>query len=159
MNLTKSRNRKTISMNMTPMIDVVFLLIIFFMTVSQLSNRSTTAMTLPVLKTADRFNAATELLLQVDRNGTLHVNGKTFSAPNYRQFFETQSLSQKRAQKRAQPTATQPTENLDILTPQQPRVRLRCDADCSTTHINSLFKQLSRFGYQRVSVAVRERDH
>lgn len=145
MNFTKPRNDKTISMNMTPMIDVVFLLIIFFMTVSQLSNRSTKAMTLPVLTTADRSNTVTELLLQVDRSGTLHVNGKSFSSPNYRQFFQSQPSIENLAQ-----IATDK---------KRPRVRLRCDADCSTTHINLLFKQLSQFGYQHVTVAVGERSH
>lgn len=127
---------------MTPMIDIVFLLIIFFMTVSQLSNQPTTSMALPVLTTIDRLNPAAELLLNVDRSGQLEVNGKIFAADDYWRFFESQP---------------RPQDNLSEVTQEGPlRVRLRCDADCSTTHINSLFNQLSRHGYPQVTVAVRE---
>ena len=50
MKLSKHRRRPDVAFNMTPMIDIVFLLIIFFMTVSQITQVNDEPIELPKLE-------------------------------------------------------------------------------------------------------------
>lgn len=65
-------------MNMTPMIDVVFLLLIFFMTVSQVSEVNKAALELPKLKGSEDQRRTT-ITVNVTQEGTLLVSGETMS--------------------------------------------------------------------------------
>ncbi len=69
MRLSRRRRPATVGMDMTPMIDVVFQLIIFFMTVSQQSQLDTTPVELPKLAGLDdqRPKSITINIAQGDR--------------------------------------------------------------------------------------------
>lgn len=68
-------DRGEVAINLTPLIDVVFLLLIFFMVSSRFSELSRLTVTLPE---AEIGSALTEvsLLLTVDANGQMRLNGE-----------------------------------------------------------------------------------
>jgi len=74
MRLTKHKRPTTAGMNMTPMIDIVFLLIIFFMTVSQVSEINKERLELPKLKGSED-QKRTSLTVNVDQSGDIVVSG------------------------------------------------------------------------------------
>jgi biopolymer transport protein ExbD len=78
MRLTRRRRTHRLMMNMTPMIDVVFLLLIFFMTVSQVSEVNRERLQLPQLKGSTDQDLTT-LTINVTREGNLRVAGGSVS--------------------------------------------------------------------------------
>jgi biopolymer transport protein ExbD len=64
-------------MNMTPMIDVVFLLLIFFMTVSQVSELNRERLELPRQKGSDDQKPAV-LTININRSGELILGGTIY---------------------------------------------------------------------------------
>jgi biopolymer transport protein ExbD len=67
-------------MNMTPMIDIVFLLIIFFMTVTQVSEVNRERLELPQLQGAEDQKPTT-LTVNVDQAGEIIVSGNQIEIP------------------------------------------------------------------------------
>jgi biopolymer transport protein ExbD len=65
-------------MDMTPMIDIVFLLIIFFMTVTQVSKLNKEQLELPKLKGTEDQKPSV-LTINVTESGDLVVSGRTYS--------------------------------------------------------------------------------
>jgi len=72
-----------VSFDMTPMIDVVFQLIIFFMLIMDMSKAQLEPMTLPSAKKAikEKFADTTMLVMNVLKDGTIRINGKTYWRP------------------------------------------------------------------------------
>jgi biopolymer transport protein ExbD len=70
-------------LDMTPMIDVVFQLIIFFMLVMDMSKAQLEQLTLPTAKKAikEKFTDTTMLVLNVLKDGSIKINGKTYWTP------------------------------------------------------------------------------
>lgn len=78
MKLNRRRHGHQLQMNMTPMIDVTFLLLIFFMTVSQVSAVNKMSVPLPQLKgSQDQQEAA--ITINVSQNGEINVGGDSVS--------------------------------------------------------------------------------
>ncbi len=76
LNIKLEENEKA---NMTPMIDVVFLLIIFFMLVSQFSNQVLTAgILLPEADQSVPDEQDRRMVVNVDRGGKFTLNGVTY---------------------------------------------------------------------------------
>ena len=69
---------ENLAMNMTPMIDIVFQLLIFFMTVSQVSKANKEQMELPKLKGTQDQIAAT-ITINVNVAGDVIVSGNRWS--------------------------------------------------------------------------------
>ncbi len=122
--------------NMTPMIDVVFLLIIFFMTVSQLNQNSLPSTQLPFSTFADDATTRSALVLNLDSQGQLRVNQQAIARNELDEFLQ-QSLAGQNAGDKS------------------PHAKLRCAAECSTTDVNFIFDRLSESGFKSVTVAVR----
>jgi biopolymer transport protein ExbD len=78
MRLSKHRHATIAEMNMTPMIDVVFLLIIFFMTVTQVSELNKERLELPKLAGSED-QTRTTLTVNVDAAGDVIVSGRQVS--------------------------------------------------------------------------------
>lgn len=77
MRLAKRRPAR-LGINMTPMIDVTFLLLIFFMTVHQVSRVNKEALELPQLAgTQEQSESA--VTINIDRQGQILVSGQTLS--------------------------------------------------------------------------------
>jgi biopolymer transport protein ExbD len=72
-----------VKIDMTPMIDVVFQLLIFFMLIMDMSKAQLEVMTLPSAKKAikEKFVDTTMLVINVLKDGTIKINGKTFWKP------------------------------------------------------------------------------
>ena len=71
------------SFNMTPMIDIVFQLIIFFMLVMDMSKAQLEPVVLPSASKAvkEKFEDTTLLVVNVMKDGVIKINGKTFVNP------------------------------------------------------------------------------
>jgi biopolymer transport protein ExbD len=69
--------------DMTPMIDVVFQLIIFFMLIMDMSKAQLEPMVLPSAKKAikEKFSDTSMLVMNVLKDGTIKINGKTYWRP------------------------------------------------------------------------------
>jgi biopolymer transport protein ExbD len=78
--LTKHKRPTRAQMNMTPMIDIVFLLIIFFMTVTQVSKINKEQLPLPQQKGAEDQQEA-NITVNVNRDGQVIVSGNQYSVP------------------------------------------------------------------------------
>lgn len=75
MRLSKHRRATIAEMNMTPMIDVTFLLIIFFMAATQVSELNKERLDLPKLPGAEDQQRTT-LTVNVDRHGEMIVSAR-----------------------------------------------------------------------------------
>jgi biopolymer transport protein ExbD len=81
MKLSKLQNRKALGVNMTPMIDIVFLLLIFFMACSQVTEANRQPMELPKQRgTEDQAKA--EVIINVDQAGNLAVGAGPATVPD-----------------------------------------------------------------------------
>lgn len=80
MKLTKHRHNTIAAMNMTPMIDIVFLLIIFFMTVSQVSKVNNERIPLPK-QAGSEEQPTSSLTVNVRKSGEIVVSGRVVSVP------------------------------------------------------------------------------
>lgn len=82
MRLTKRRRNTRPEMDMTPMIDIVFLLIIFFMTVTQVSKLNKERLELPKLKGTEDQKPSV-LTVNVTEAGDIIVSGRTLTAGDF----------------------------------------------------------------------------
>lgn len=73
----KRQNREELSLNLTPLIDIVFLLLIFFMVSTTFTKENHLAINLPEAKgeVADAPKKMVEVI--IDMNGQYSVNGKS----------------------------------------------------------------------------------
>ncbi len=78
MRLSKHRRNTRPEMDMTPMIDIVFLLIIFFMTVTQVSKLNKEQLELPKLKGTEDQKPSV-LTINVTEPGDLVVSGQEYT--------------------------------------------------------------------------------
>ena len=73
----KRQSKAALDVNLTPLIDVVFLLLIFFMVSTSFSNETRLTLTLPEAVYAEQVPAdAKALSVVVDKNGFYRVNDK-----------------------------------------------------------------------------------
>jgi biopolymer transport protein ExbD len=135
MRLSKSRGSPILGMNLTPMIDIVFLLIIFFITASQITPLVNFPVSLPqVLEPGDapRLLPAT---INIDRDGNYIIAGKPFELEQVIAWLQTlvrDSLAQG----------------------QQLRVLIRSDRNASSVHVNRLIPRLTEIGVREVKFSV-----
>lgn len=73
----KSSLKSLHTINLTPMIDVVFLLLIFFMLTTQFSHPSDLTINLPQTKTKLTDNHKNEIVLFINQQGEYFINAKT----------------------------------------------------------------------------------
>lgn len=78
MKLTKRRRETRPEMDMTPMIDIVFLLIIFFMTVTQVSKLNKEQLELPKLKGSEDQKPSV-LTVNVTQDEEIVISGRQLS--------------------------------------------------------------------------------
>jgi biopolymer transport protein ExbD len=133
--LTKYRRNHTIGINMTPMIDIVFLLIIFFMTVSQITRIRDLPVQLPTIEGGTAKNKITNVTINVTENGEMHVTGKQRTEP------ELVSLLAELLSK---------YDN----NPQRIKIEIRYDRRCKSATMNQLVKRLTELGFTQVMPVV-----
>ena len=134
MRLSKHKRSTRAAMNMTPMIDIVFLLIIFFMTVTQVSKINREQVELPKLKGAEDQKPTT-LTVNVDREGEIVVSGNPVTTARLLAI-----ASQELAKVGDDPSRL--------------TVVLRADERGTSRAVNEIVKSLARLQITRVRIAV-----
>jgi len=135
MKLTKTKRDHSVSFQITPMIDIVFLLIIFFMTVSQITRVIDQPLPLPVVPTAVVADSPATATINIDRRGQIFVGGKKLTLENSMQILENK-LSQ-----------LEPDTN-------RLRIEVRCDRRCPSQYVNRIIERLSALGIESVRISV-----
>jgi biopolymer transport protein ExbD len=74
--------------DMTPMIDVTFQLIIFFMLVSDMSRTRTEVLKLPAASTATRIDNLDDLVVNIQADGTVKIDGRKLGDAALEAVFE-----------------------------------------------------------------------
>jgi biopolymer transport protein ExbD len=129
------RHGTRLEINMTPMIDVTFLLLIFFMTVNQVSKANRERMPLPPLPGSHDQEDA-ELIINIDREDDIIVSA---------QFMSLSQLASLIAEKMAQ--ANNDPSRLTVL------IRVHREADCRM--VNQVVNLLDeKFKINRVNLGV-----
>ncbi|HUT94304.1 MAG TPA: biopolymer transporter ExbD [Thermoguttaceae bacterium] len=138
MRLSKRRRAPLPLMNMTPMIDVVFLLLIFFMTVSQVSQINRERLQLPKEK-GDAEQQASVITLNVTEDGRVIVSGGEVSVARVLRIVVDQ------------------LERLGN-DPSRLTVVLRADERSDSTTVNRIVSGLAELQLNRVRIAVEAAD-
>jgi biopolymer transport protein ExbD len=134
MRLSKHKHRTTAEMNMTPMIDIVFLLIIFFMTVSQVSEINRERLDLPKQPGAEDQKPA-KLTINVDPAGQIIVSGNRVSLAQLLAIVSQELAAV--------------GDN-----PDRVAVVLRSDQHARSQAVNEIVTALNRMQIKRVRIAV-----
>ena len=135
MKLARRRRKTTPEMNMTPMIDVVFLLLIFFMTVTQASQVNKEAVELPELEGWEEQKPTT-VMINVDEEGRYIVTGEERTSTELLELVARE--------------LTRLNDNPALLT-----VVIRADRRAKCGAINSLVTSLSKLQVRKVRFAVK----
>lgn len=136
MKLTKQKRGTAISMNITPMIDIVFLLIIFFITVSQLSEARDEPVELPQITGAEEQKPSS-ITVNINESGEVVVNKTKYNVPELMNL-----VADELAAKDNQPSLL--------------KVVIRQDRRGTCETINQVMTQLKDFGINQVRIGVRE---
>lgn len=133
--LNRRKRRHSLGFVMTPMIDIVFLLIIFFMTVSQATQ--VMEQPLPLARVAQGAEATrpSTLTVNLDREGQLIMAGKVVSIDWF--------MDELRKMRRIDSGDQSPLH-----------VKLRVHRDCPSQEVNRVARVLARQGIQSVRIAV-----
>jgi len=93
MRLRKRQHRPGCDINIAPLIDVVFLLIIFFMLVSQFTRIEVEPLSLPPARHADRSAAPAliKMIINVYENGRVVIAGVEHTTDSLGQLLQTES--------------------------------------------------------------------
>lgn len=91
------RKRRDSTINIAPLVDVVFLLLLFFMLSFQIAAEPAIRLSLPQSKTADA-QAAEELVVSISREGSITVNEQSVT------MEQVGSMIQKRLQGEIKPS-------------------------------------------------------
>jgi biopolymer transport protein ExbD len=76
MKLSRKKPPSSLAFNMTPMIDIVFLLIIFFMTVSQITRTIDFPLPLPRVSDSDTSAINSTVTINLDKEGAIIIGGQ-----------------------------------------------------------------------------------
>jgi biopolymer transport protein ExbD len=124
--------------NMTPMIDVTFLLLIFFMTVNQVSKTNSEPVELPHLP-GSREQVERPLIVNIDRAGQIFVSGIPLPAAGLVSLVAAEVAAHHND-------------------PAQVNVVLRADRRGDCRAVNEVVALLVRLDIRKVRVAVRSGD-
>ena len=117
------------------MIDIVFLLIIFFMTVSQITRTVDHPVELPRVVEGTSESITASVTINLNEKGSVIVAGKELSQQ------EVVSALENRLQK---------MDN----DPNRIRIQIRCDKRCQSKYVNRMVNRLSAMGFKKVRCAV-----
>ncbi len=135
MKLSKHRQAGNVAFNMTPMIDIVFLLIIFFMTVSQITRVTDLPLPLPRVVEGDVKSKTATITVNLNQKGEIIVGGNQLTLDKAMIAFRSQL-------------------NKVAGDPDRIRVQIRCDRNCECRHVSELLESLADLGFKQVRAAV-----
>ncbi|MEP3480018.1 MAG: biopolymer transporter ExbD [Fuerstiella sp.] len=134
----QSGRRTPLTFNITPLIDVVFLLIIFFLVASHfVKSESSQAVELPIAKSGqtDAQDKPYRLTVTIDQNGDFHMAG--------------QSLDEVTAFQRISQLATEASAANE-----EPQIRIRPDRFGVYGPFRKLYEHCAKVGIRRIQFAV-----
>ena len=134
MKLTKTKRVHSVVFNITPMIDIVFLLNIFFMTVSQITRVVDQPIPLPIVNAGAQTGSSANVTINVNDQGNIIVSGQKYT------LSKTVQILKNRIEESGS------TDGL--------KIELRCDKNCPSEHVNRIIEQLSGIGIEYVRIAV-----
>lgn len=135
MRFGRSHSPQTATFDLTPMIDVVLLLIIFFTLTSQFARTQQAPMDLPKEKGEKAPNdKPASLVIDLDQNGKFSVLGADSDLPSVTRMVETEVL-------RMGTNA----DNLDLV--------IRAHRDCPAAYLNKLAESLAGVGVRNWKLA------
>ncbi len=137
MRLARPHRSTRLGINMTPMIDIVFLLIIFFMIVSQISHTADHPVDLPAVGPGGAPLESVNITINIDRDGQLIVADRVRSP---RELIQAVRNELERVNHQ--------TDRL--------RVLVRCDRACPGRFVNDLVGELEAIGIRSLRVSVIE---
>lgn len=139
MRLRKRKHEYGCELNIAPLIDVVFLLIIFFLTVSHITQLQVEPLSLPEAEEGQKpeEQGQNHIIVNVDREGRILALGKKLSIDSLQQILQNEIAS---------------SEGNDI------SILLRGDRATSWATISEIMQVCTATGIGRVSVAVTEPD-
>ncbi|QDU94894.1 ExbD/TolR family protein [Lignipirellula cremea] len=132
MHLSKHKRQMNAKMNMTPMIDIVFLLIIFFMTVTQVSKVNSEKLDLPQQKGFDQQES--DVIINIMQNGEIIIFGQPQSPLGLVEALE------KEVQRQGG-------------NPDRVKVTVRNDQAGTAGTFNEVCSLLNKLGLKRVTIA------
>ncbi|MFK7766119.1 MAG: ExbD/TolR family protein [Mariniblastus sp.] len=135
MKLSKHKPPSSLAFNMTPMIDIVFLLIIFFMTVSQITRTVDYPLPLPRVTEGDTKTQNASITINLDQEGTMIIGGRKLSTVN------TMAAIQQKLTKSGND-------------PSRVKVQIRVDRNCECGYVTELLENLANLGFTNVRSAV-----
>ncbi len=80
------RRRRDVELNISPLIDLIFLLLIFFITTTSFVKESGISVERPVAKTAEETKAS--FLIGLDRDGRVYIGGREVDVESVRAHVE-----------------------------------------------------------------------
>ena len=137
MRLSKKKLPGALSFNITPMIDIVFLLIIFFMTVSQITRTVDTPLPLPRVTMGDQKKVTATIAINLTKDGRIIVGGKGKSLEQLILRMESEL-------------------NSNGSDPSKIKVQLRVHRECLSRHVTEVLQELAKLGFTNVRSAVAE---
>ena len=83
-NFYQKEEKELISINITPLIDIVFLLLVFFMLATSFIQKSTIEVNLSSKKTIEVDNKKNNVVLILNKKGLIYLNNKLINVSNIR---------------------------------------------------------------------------
>lgn len=143
MKLSPRKSKGEASFDLTPMIDVVMLLIVFFTLTSQFSRSEQAPLDLPSQRgDTSREKATSAVYLDMDRLGRLSTLGQPVDLPSLASQIAAQAGNKPPAPGDAKPSRHSPVE-----------VVVRADRLCPSMHLSRVAEELSRAGVVRWRLA------
>jgi biopolymer transport protein ExbD len=137
MRLYRTDHKYKCEINIAPLIDVVFLLIIFFLTVTHITQVRVEALTLPeagTVKMPDHL-ASSRLIINVHKDGRIVVSGETYEPDALELLLRTEQAKPSR-------------DDLAVL--------LRGDRDALWSRLTDIMTLLTKLNLNQIDVAVLE---
>jgi biopolymer transport protein ExbD len=135
--LHKAKREYGSEINIAPLIDVVFLLIIFFLTVSHITQVRVEALSLPEAKEADKSQhpASGRIIINVHKNGRIVVSGETYETDSLELMLRTERENSS-------------SGGMSVL--------LRGDRETLWARVSEIMQVLTELGINQISIAVIE---
>lgn len=132
---SETHKKSSIDDNMIPLINIVFLMLIFFMVAGHISQSTPVKVSLPH-SISDSRQQETALVVLVGSNGELGIENKTISATAAKQMIEKKF------------TQAKDKEALTLL--------LKIDGNLPVSQLRPILRQMKQIGIKRVSIATQQ---
>lgn len=127
------RSRDEVDINLTPMIDVVFLLLIFFMVSTNFNSQADLKVSLPTASAKSKAQPETPLELGIDASGRYYLAGKALANSQPATLFK--ALAER------------------LRTPEKTPLIVRADARTPNQFVVTAMDTAARLGLSRLSIA------